>query len=75
MGQRRNQKILSNGWKQKHSIPKLMEDTESSTQKFITLNENIKKEKISSLTFHLMKLAKEQQTKPKARIRKEIINI
>lgn len=52
-----------------------MEDTESSTQKFITLNENIKKEKISNLTFHLMKLAKEQQTKPKARIRKEIINI
>jgi len=53
-----------------------MEYTESSTQKFITINENIKKEKkISKLTFHLMKLAKEQQTKPKARKRKGIINI
>lgn len=64
-------------WKQKHRIPRCMEYTESRTQKCIAINGNVTKEKDLklNLAFHFMKLAKEQQTKPKARKRKGIINI
>lgn len=46
--------------------------------KFIALNAYIRKEersKINNLNFHLRKQQKEEQTKPKAHRRKEIIKI
>lgn len=46
--------------------------------KFISFNDYVRKEKrsqINNLSFHLKKLEKEEQNKPKARARKEIIKI
>ena len=74
----KNLKIHGNKWKWKHNGSKPLGCSKSCTKREVYHNIGLPQEarKISnSLILHLKELAKEQQTKPKASRRKEIIKI
>ena len=74
-----NQEIAGNKWKLKHNILKSMGHSKGSSKKdsfsIISLPRKQEKSWINKLNLHLKYLEKEEQTKPKASRRKEIIKI